>query len=636
MPELESSSADSHHARETLGSDRLIQSSLLDRTNVLGRPWQRPRPHIERLGEDIVNSISIHRLAGNGRDLDDDVVAILTNNDKTVRMYSLTRKVELKVDVFGFMMNHATISPDGKLLVIVGDRQEIFFNRRVERSRPHGFSPQHGLPSQYDWEQLRHFALYKPQHAEYSAYFTTAWSPDGKLCATASEDGYITVFDVDAIANEDPDIDPVVAIAPSSRKDTTPGAVRTMCFAPEPWDLLIWAEQNGRVCVGDLRQGLLLRQVVELNPRGGDVIKLNLTDTDSRMEDTDYRDLNLDLGLARRQHRSLFVTEDSHRSSTPTAQDMLDAQERRHLQREMGIPELDGEPQGLNEEERAILEGLRTSRQREEAITLGGFSGFNPSRENRSMPRSINYLNAARNGQYLSTGTSSSDELARLQRDVQALSSVRDALRDSSGPRRGSDGSSSVQPRRRNSIVISSSADPSAPRPTSSSTQDDDAWRTITNAFRSASRANAAGPVGPTRNSQGDPDDPYPDLPPLINAQDSSNSASREAANRPTSTTTAITLPSIRDRPSGDNSLGPVATSLEQRFRDRERERDRERDIESRLRLRDAALMSRYDAGLMRRFGVRPMGGRMMDLADEHDWGVGTAGVAMSDEGRTL
>ena len=371
LPELETSSADVHHARETSGSDRSIQFSLLDRTNGLGRPWQRPRPHIERLGEDIVNSISIHRLAGNGRDLDDDVVAILTNNDKTVRMYSLKRNVELKVDVFGFMMNHATISPDGKLLVIVGDRQEIFFNRRVERSQSRGFSPQHGLPGQYDWEQIRHFPLYKPQHAEYSAYFTTAWSPDGKLCATASEDGYITVFDVDAIANDDPDIDPVVAVAPSSRKDSTPGAVRTMCFAPEPWDLLIWAEQNGRVCVGDLRQGLLSRQVVELNPKGEDVTKLNLTDTDSRLEGTDYRDLNLDLGHARRQHRSLFINEDSHRSSTPTAQDLLDAQERRHLQREMGIPELDGEPQGLNEEERAILEGLRTSRQREEAITLG-------------------------------------------------------------------------------------------------------------------------------------------------------------------------------------------------------------------------------------------------------------------------
>ena len=252
------------------------------------------------------------------------------------------------------------------------------------------------------------------------------------------------------------------------------------------------------------------------------------------------------------------------------------------------------------------------------------------------MPRSINYLNAARNGQYLSTGTSSSDELARLQRDVQTLSSVRDALRDSNGPRRSGDRASSVQPRRRNSIVVSSSADPSAPRPTSSSNQDDDAWRTITNAFRSASRANAAGSVSPTRNSQGDPDYPYPDLPPLINPHDPSNSSSRDAANRPTSTATAITLPSIRDRPPGDSSLGQVATSLEQRFRDRERERDRERDIESRLRLRDAALMSRYDAGLMRRFGVRPMGGRMMDLADEHDWGVGTAGVAMSDEGRTL
>ena len=45
--------------------------------------------------------------------------------------------------------------------------------------------------------------------------------------------------------------DAIAVVMPSTRPENAhpggaiPGAVRTMLFAPNPWDLLIWAEDQG-------------------------------------------------------------------------------------------------------------------------------------------------------------------------------------------------------------------------------------------------------------------------------------------------------------------------------------------------------------------------------------------------------
>ena len=605
-------------------------SQLLDRGSAYGRNFH---PRIRGLGEEIVNSISIHRLRGSDGDTEDDVVAILTNNDKTFRMYSLTRDEEIRVEDFPFQMNHATISPNGRLLVIVGDQEWIYFYRRIDMSPSNKSSPSRQA-SQFEWERLRLYRLHKPPHADGAAYFTTAWSPNGRLCATASEEGYITVFDVDAVVDGDVDDDPVVAIAPSSRKETTPGSIRTMCFAPEPWDLLIWAEEHGRVCVGDVRQGLLARQVVELDPKADNITKFELTDSSSILESSDLRDFDFDFDLMRR-HSRVFGAADS-RDAGSAAIDYLAS---RRLQREAGIPEIDDDTQGLNDEERQILEGFRTTRQRDEALQHGssqaGQSGAQPHR--RSSPRSINYMSPTRSGQHTPVQNSSSGELARMRTEAAHL---REYMRDIPSPRR-TDRQSSQQPRRRNSALMSPSSDPSAPRPSSSTaTTQQDPWRTIEAAMGTIARASAAHTNPPTATEfRGSSrsianDDPYPGLPPLINPYETA--PYRDTPNRSGATTTAITLPSLRDRPGGDIGAGPAAASLEQRARNMEREREREPTIR-----REAALLSRHESSLIRRGGTREIPAlwrRMMmdEVIDNGTWGVGTAGVALSDEGRTL
>ncbi|KAK8185592.1 WD40-repeat-containing domain protein [Phyllosticta citribraziliensis] len=248
----------------------------------------RPQgPFLETIGGEIVNSISIHKLPGeNGAD--DEAVAVLTNNDKTVRVYSLTRGKEDAVLDLPFAMNHASISPDGNIMVAVGDYHQAYFFQRIKQRHPSsGKLNPRVVSTPPGWTNICVAQLHVPPSLSTTGYFTTAWSPSGHLCAVGSECGYITVFDADLVKKCSYGEDAIVKVVRSTRPDTSsgPGAVRTMCFAPQPWDLLIWSEDQGIVCVSDLRSGLLTRQVLKLEPKeeGLDKIEAPLTDFESAM-----------------------------------------------------------------------------------------------------------------------------------------------------------------------------------------------------------------------------------------------------------------------------------------------------------------------------------------------------------------
>ncbi|KAK7559614.1 WD40-repeat-containing domain protein, partial [Phyllosticta paracitricarpa] len=248
----------------------------------------RPQgPFLETIGGEIVNSISIHKLPGeNGAE--DEAVAVLTNNDKTVRVYSLSRGKEDAVLDLPFAMNHASISPDGNYMVAVGDYHQAFFFQRIkQRPSPSGKLNPCLVSTPPGWTNICVAQLHVPASLSTTGYFTTAWSPSGHLCAVGSECGYITVFDADLVKKCSYGEDAIVKVIRSTRPDTSsgPGAVRTMCFAPQPWDLLIWSEDQGIVCVSDLRTGLLTRQVLKLEPKEEalDKIEAPLTDFESAM-----------------------------------------------------------------------------------------------------------------------------------------------------------------------------------------------------------------------------------------------------------------------------------------------------------------------------------------------------------------
>ncbi|KAI5265326.1 hypothetical protein E4T47_08548 [Aureobasidium subglaciale] len=351
---------------------------------------------LERIGEEIVNSISIHQIHDEESHLY-DVVAVLTNNDKTVRVYSLPQALETAVLDLPFPMNHASISPDGTTLVAVGDsNQAFFFTRTLSQSPPQIPKPHNRLNmSNVTWDLANIVHLRAGDPTAQPGYFTTAWSPNGSLAALGSEGGYITVFDMDLFAQcaaEDAE-DAIIATIPSTRPNIVaalhPGAVRSMLFSPEPWDLLIWAEDQGRICIGDLRTGLKTKQVIELKLDEEGLKKIELEEIVAEDVAEGDRLDNLQQEILNRYREARDPAEQGN-----FATEFLQARERERYQsldraramfptsRDTAATPTD-DPRGLTAQEQQILEALRTTRQREEARTQG------------SVPRSINYTSAS-------------------------------------------------------------------------------------------------------------------------------------------------------------------------------------------------------------------------------------------------
>ena len=355
----------------------LPSRTTVPRPPLLGLARQ---PKYEKIGEDIVNSISIHKLPADG-DGPDDVVAVLTNNDKTVRIFSLVQHLELTVLDLPFAMNHATISPDGNLLVAVGDEQNAFFFERSQPEKP-GFgknTESRVASSTSEWTLVHEVTLYVPTGSGIRGYFTTAWSPSGRLCAVGSECGYITVFDVELLKWSEYGEDAIVQVLSSTRPDTTigPGAVRTMQFSPAPWDFLVWSEDQARVCVADLRSTLKVKQTLTLDPKEEGLAKVEVADFDLELS-PEVGDLRREADFIRRYRRAL--DSEGTAAAVNFANEYIDAStERRRLHRSLGVVESDDDPHGLTAHERQVLEALRTTRQRD--------AGREPS----VLPRSINY-----------------------------------------------------------------------------------------------------------------------------------------------------------------------------------------------------------------------------------------------------
>jgi WD40 repeat protein len=362
--------------------DALLPLHFLSRTTLprpprLASPSQ---PKYETIGDDIVNSISIHKLPNSG-DRQDDVVAVLTNNDKSVRIFSLKEHKLVATLRMSFPMNHATISPDGQLLVAVGDKHIGYFFKRTQNNRTaktvRTTEEQADPP---DWTLIQEVSLYVPSDSSLVGYFATAWSPSGHLCAMGSESGYITVFDMELLKRCEYGEDAIIQVISSTRPDlhgstAGPGAIRTMQFSPAPWDLLVWSEDQARVCVADIRSDLKVKQILALDSKEEGLNKVHIADFDVELNPT-LSNLQEEEDFIRRYRRTLDT--EGNAAAVDLAYDHIDA-ERRQPQRHRGVVESDNDPHGLTAHERQVLEALRTTRQRD------------GSREQAPTPRSINY-----------------------------------------------------------------------------------------------------------------------------------------------------------------------------------------------------------------------------------------------------
>jgi Uncharacterised protein domain (DUF2415) len=166
-------------------------------------------------------------------------------------------------------MNYALISPDSKVLAAVGDENYIYFYEvTCDPDNTIFLSDNGDGTAEWNWNLICSQGLQKRSDADDGSCFTIAFSPSSQLCAVGSQSGIITILDVTAIreskdATHEPD--PTIGLFLSSRSCSEGGAVRCMTFSPEPWDLLVWIEDNGQAGIADARQGFTRRQIVTLD-----------------------------------------------------------------------------------------------------------------------------------------------------------------------------------------------------------------------------------------------------------------------------------------------------------------------------------------------------------------------------------
>lgn len=427
--------------------------------------WERyhssapPPIRVEKLGSQIVNSISIHKLDFDGPNAGSEIIALLTNNDNSLRMWSLSHDAEMEFDKFDFPMNHASISPDGSLLIVVGDTEDahLYVRMDVQQPSPGG--------SRFRWQRLRKMRLHTPDNSHHAEYFTTAWSPNGSLLAVGSQEGFISVFDTALLLDLGLAETPLVTV-PTSRplivapRGIRPGAVRAMCFAPEPWDFLVWSESQGRVGISDVRTGLMNRQIVHLDSGDSKVSRCELSNAPYIHPDS-AQDFMHDDGLREELLRlTRFeppTEENSARSALIRDFAAVMAQERRQHGRPQG--------EGLSEEEWQRLDMLRTVRQRQDHLRFRGSES-----SSSVVPHSIRYWD-----QSISRPSDFGPSAARVSRTQSFMNQIRRGTLDQINRDRDS---SSSHRRPGDAGLASIRTDPSSGS-ASTSSDSTEAWRTI-------------------------------------------------------------------------------------------------------------------------------------------------------------
>ncbi|KAH8690807.1 hypothetical protein BGW36DRAFT_389357 [Talaromyces proteolyticus] len=230
-----------------------------------------PEIYTKTLSGSIVNSVTIHRFPGDNQRFAHEDVVVFSNNDKTVRLFSLTRTKLLETLPHPTCMNYAMISPDSKLLAAVGDENFAYFYRIQRDPNTVDYGDYNQRLSGWTWELIRRIelplstSLRTTSRPDDGSCFTIAFSPASHLCAIGSQGGLISVYDVQAILSAKEDAICSLYVFSSSRPDSDAGAVRSMTFSPDPWDLLVWVEDTGRAGIADVRSGFYRRQIVHLD-----------------------------------------------------------------------------------------------------------------------------------------------------------------------------------------------------------------------------------------------------------------------------------------------------------------------------------------------------------------------------------
>lgn len=180
------------------------------------------------VGGSINNSLTIFSHNGEKR-------LLVSNNDQTIKVYSLPDFRKLDTIEFPTAVNHAAVSPDGTKLVAVGDSPQIF----LYNIRGNDFEPMGILSGTGD------------------SGFSCSWNQSSDKFATASQDGYVLAWDIrksQSIARF------------TTHQSSTKGAARCVKFSQSgSIDLLVYSEHVSYFNMVDART-FNSRQVIRAAP----------------------------------------------------------------------------------------------------------------------------------------------------------------------------------------------------------------------------------------------------------------------------------------------------------------------------------------------------------------------------------
>ena len=391
-------------------------------------PDLRPQLHLERLGGDIVNSITIHALAQANPDDAAEPVAVISNNDMTVKIYSLLRKQVIEELTHPTCMNYAIISPNSKILAALGDENYVYFYRRELNHDEVEFHDGKRLSS-WTWQLFEKPALPSDGNSINDCCFTATFSPANHLCAVAAQNGIITVFDINVLLDRkcDKAEDSIICSFRSSRpRGLVTGAVRSMAFSPAPWDLLLWAEEFGCAGIADVRETFRRRQIIRLETHAEGVERINPEDlTDMHLRELDPEN--------RMVHQ--FQEEED-----PEARQWLRHSLSRNRAGHLPFAET---REHLTPRERNLIESIRTSRSPEDTDVLESLLP-----DPRQAPYSVNYTPSRVSPSVLQAQDDTPARTARLRAVMSQF--IRNIDSERSEDR-------TYAPRRRSSVVLSHS-----------------------------------------------------------------------------------------------------------------------------------------------------------------------------------
>ncbi|KFY52731.1 hypothetical protein V496_08222 [Pseudogymnoascus sp. VKM F-4515 (FW-2607)] len=277
-----------------------------------GADTNRNRSHMRFIGKEILNCVTLWFPGSNiAEGAYTKPVAVVASNDCCTYMINLENLEVIESVEQVDPVNLGLISPDGSILIVVGDDPYMHVYKRTLES---GSKKNEG---EYSWTRC-HVVQLPGQRITDEGDMRGSFAGDfsERYLAVGTQYGMIAVFETSHLIR--PETPRPIVTFPTTRPNTKDGAVRALQFSPSsPYDLLAVTEDGGRVIVADVRS-LNTRQVIDIAGGAGGLEHVTLTESD---ESTDFFDSFLDSGQRPVLEALQIERRRRDREANPTASD---------------------------------------------------------------------------------------------------------------------------------------------------------------------------------------------------------------------------------------------------------------------------------------------------------------------------